>query len=141
MPFENSWESRGFYAKFRGNVTRREIEAKNRNFSSDPRSYNCLYQIFDGTEIDTFTFSEDDILKIASNDIGMGFYQKHLSVVLVGGKPEIRATYQQYLKTCQRAKMTWKFHICDTLDQAREWLRQQKSPRISNLQTASSQSM
>ncbi len=137
MPFENSWENRGFYTKFWGTVTHKEIETKNRDFSSDPRSYNCLYQIFDGTEIDAFEFAEGDLVKIASNDIGMGFYLKDLSVVLVSEKPEIQAVYQQYLKTCQLAKMTWKFHICDTVEQAREWLTQQKNSRVWNLQAAS----
>jgi|GEM_PF-1470604 len=125
MPFELSWEKHGFYSRFWGKVPKRDIEAKNRCFSNDSRSDRCSYQIFDGTDVEAFVLSKSDITAIAGNDVGLGFYLKNLSVVLIGSKPEIRDVYQQYVSTCTRLNITWKFHICDTIDQSREWLRQQ----------------
>ncbi|EDY83480.1 hypothetical protein VDG1235_3107 [Verrucomicrobiia bacterium DG1235] len=129
MPFEYSWEERGFYCRFWGEVPEWEIKAKNVNFSNDPRCDDCLYQILDGTDIDAFILPAQGITKIASNDIGMCAYLKSLSVVLVGTKPEVRDVFQQYVSTCLRMNITWKFHICETLEQARKWLKQQEKVR------------
>ncbi len=129
MPFKYIWEDRGFYSKFWGTILDRDIEIKNMYFSGmyfsgDPRSDNCRYQILDASEVEEFVLSDFEINKMASNDIGIGFYVKKFSVVLVSSKPIIRDAFQRYIQTCIRSNVTWKFHICDTLEQAREWLRQ-----------------
>lgn len=129
MPFETKWEDHGFYTKFWGVVPHSEIEAKNNVFSGDPRCDSCRYKIFDATEVEAFVFSEKDITSYASNDIGMATYLKNLSVVLVGSKAEVRRAFQCYTSTCLRVNMTWKFHLCDTLEQAREWLSKQEKRR------------
>lgn len=122
MPFENTWEDRGYYSRFWGIVPEWEIDAMNREFSNDPRCDTARYQIFDGTDIEAFAISEREIKKIASNDIGVESYLKNVSVALVGSKPEIKAAYQQYVETCQKLNKTWTFRIFDTLAEARQWL-------------------
>lgn len=124
MPFEIKWEEDGFLSRFWGNVLEKEIELKNRKFSSDTRCESSRYRIFDGTQIETFDFSIDGIAKMASNDIGMGFYLEKLKIVLIGKKPEVLDVYRKYSETCRQSGLNWEFHICSSLQQAREWLGQ-----------------
>lgn len=123
MPHENFWENRGFYSRFWGDVTVEDIEAKNIAFSSDPRCEKCRYQILDCTEVESFISTREDIVRIASNDIGMGYYLKQLSVVLVTANAEIRDTYRKYISTCLQTNLRWSFHICDTLEQANHCIK------------------
>lgn len=138
MPFETIWEKRGFYIRFWETVPDSEVMTMINRFSNDPRSDKCLYKIYDATEVEAFTSSENDIIKYASNDIGMASYLKNFSVVLIGSKAEIRKAFRLYISTCLRVNMTWRFHICDTLDQAREWLTQQDESREADLGSNSS---
>lgn len=133
MPFEHTWENHGFYATFWGKVTEREIETKNVHFSNDRRCEKSEYQIFDGSGIDTFELSDQDITKMASNDIGMGFYLKRFSVVFVSTKPGFRKAIEQYISICQRSGLSWKFHICNSLPQARAWIKRQKKQETTTL--------
>lgn len=126
MPFEYSWEQNGFYSKFWGTVPNNEIESKNFYFSNDSRCDKSQYQILDGSEIESFSLSSDDITKMASNDIGMGFYLKEFSMVFVCPKPEVRKVIETYISTCERSDIPWTYHICDTLPQARAWLKRRK---------------
>lgn len=125
MPFEYTWEKYGFYSRFWGNVTLREIEAKNRHFSNDLRCDSCLYQIIDGTDIESFILPSYGIKDMASNDIGMNFYKKNLSVILVSSKPQVQETFQRYVKICQEMNVNWKFHLCNSIEQATNWIGEQ----------------
>lgn len=127
MPFELSWEKHGLYSRFWGVVHEWEIAAKNVSFSNNPRCNDCSYQIFDGTDIESFSLSEYGLMDIASNDIGMGFYIKNLSLILISPKAEIKDVYREYISICLRADTPWRFHICDTLPQARQWLKKIES--------------
>lgn len=137
MPFETKWDEREFYTRFWGEVLDSEIERKNKVFSGDPRCEKCYYKVFDATEVEAFLFSENDITKYASNDIGMSAYVRNLSVVLIGSKTEVRSVFQRYVSTCLRVHINWKFHLCDTLEQAREWINQQEKRRLKVLVTTS----
>lgn len=129
MPFRYNWEKNGFYSKFWGEVLNWEIEVKNMYFSNDPRCDKCHYQIIDASEVEAFALSEIDITKMASNDIGMGFYLKNFSVAIVCATPEVQAAFQKYISICLPSKMTWTYHICDTLEEANAWLEQQSEKR------------
>lgn len=124
MPFETHWEEHGVYNRFWGEVTDTEIEAKNREFSADVRCGKSRYRIFDGTDIQSLNLSKHAITDFACIDIGMCFYLKNLSIVLVGTSHEVRKMHREYVSICQRVDVTWKFQICDTLEQGRAWLEQ-----------------
>lgn len=126
MPFEYKWEKDGFHSRFWGTVLEEEIDLKNRKFSTNPRCGSSRYQIFDGSGIDKFKLSVDGIAKMATNDIGMGFYLRDFSVVLVGSKPNVVATYRQYIEYCRIGGLRWDFHVCKSLEDARLWLDPQK---------------
>lgn len=132
MPFEYRWEDRGFHSRFWGRVTDEDIELKNRKFSSNSRCSGCAYQIFDGSGIEALELSVDGIAKMASNDIGMGFYLKRFSVALIGSKPEVIIAFEKYIETCRQANLGWSFHICRTLADAREWLEDQQHKAVAN---------
>ncbi|MDQ8198875.1 hypothetical protein QEH56_11980 [Pelagicoccus enzymogenes] len=136
MPFETKWEPNGFYARFWGDVRIDEIAAKNRHFSNSPRSDKAHYQIFDGSEITSIVLPPNGINEIASHDIGMGYYMKNLSVIHIGSNPEVREFYERYISTCLRLNLTWKFQICQTLEQARTWIQQQEKRREEELEQA-----
>lgn len=125
MPYETFWENHTFHTRFWGNVTLEEMEAKNIAFTSDPRCERCRYQILDCTEVESFISTREEIVQIASNDIGMGYYLKQLSVVLISSDAEIRNTYRKYISTCLQTNLRWHFHICDTLEKANQWIEQQ----------------
>ncbi|MDQ8181979.1 hypothetical protein [Pelagicoccus sp. SDUM812005] len=129
MPLETKWETHGFYARFWGTVTLADIETKNRTFSNSPLSDHCHYQIFDGSEIESFDLPANGIVEMASHDIGMGSYLRGLSVIHIASRPEVREVYQKYISLCLRLNLSWKFHICNNLEQARSWLSQQEKRR------------
>ncbi|MBC2606593.1 hypothetical protein [Pelagicoccus albus] len=126
MPFEISWEKQGFHIRFFGHITEKELQAKNWGFSNNPRCNSCSYQIVDGSKIESIELSDLEITYLASNDVGMDFYLRNIYVVLVGSHPELKRIYRQYVSTCLKTDMSWKYHICDTVEQARSWLTESK---------------
>ncbi len=133
MPFEYTWEQNGFYSKFWGTVLNKEIESKNFYFSNDSRCDKTQYQILDGSKIETLSLTDDDITKMASNDIGMGFYLKKFSMVFVCPNPDVRSVFEKYISTCERSGIPWTYHLCDTLPQARAWLKRRKKQETNTL--------
>jgi len=122
MPYTKDWEAEGVVTTFFGNVNIEEVINADKEFYEDPRSDTSKYQITDFTGIIPESANDTDIQIIAAFDAGSSVSIPLLKVALVTDDQHVKSLCEKYIYYSQRLNSTWKFKICDNIQNAREWV-------------------
>lgn len=66
MPYQITWESRGVYGKFQGDLSSGEFFAAIQSIISDLRFPSAAYRLYDFSEVSGVQLSEDDIRTLSA---------------------------------------------------------------------------
>ena len=122
MPYTKDWETEGVVTTFFGTVSIEEVIRADIEFYEDPRSDNSKFQITDFSGIIPESANDADIQKIAAFDAGSSMSIPLLKVALVTDDQHIKSLCEKYIHYSQRLNSTWKFKICEDMQNAREWV-------------------
>lgn len=122
MPLEETWEEKGLYWKFAGDVTGDEILRALLRRDMDCRFRGMHYLIVDFGEIDAYSVSEDETLKVAEYDAELEGLAPGLRVAIVSEREEVFQRTGVY--NDENVDTSWKIELFSELTAARAWVMQ-----------------
>lgn len=119
MPFELTWEPRGVYRRYHGDIT---IAERTRSFEvicGDARFDNLRYSITNYLDVATYEIDPADTEVIAAMHIAPLRTNPRIVIAAVAVEPRIVATIEHFIAL---GFVTSPFRIFPTLDEARRWV-------------------
>jgi hypothetical protein len=119
MPYRLTWEPKGVYRQYLGDVTIRERRASFDAICGDPRYDDLRYSITDYLSVGRYEITSDATLEIAAMHIAPLVTNPRIVIAAVATRPDIVAAIQEFIgHGLTRAP----YRIFDTLDAARHWV-------------------
>ena len=122
MPYQTRWENEGFFADFSGEVSSREIEAVNNEFTGSPDFDTVRFALWDMSCVERLVVTEADIETAAATDKGASVVRRTLRGAIVVPEGRVREIVEQYLAVSSELENTWDTRLFDDIDSARRWL-------------------
>lgn len=129
MPVDISWEPRGVYRRYWGDVTIAERRASLERIFADPRFDELLYTITDYREAVGYEISPEATAEIVALHVGPVHTNPRLHMAAVVTEPRIVQAIREFIALDTTGTP---YRIFDDLDAARAWvarLRRLPSPR------------
>ncbi len=125
MPYEETWEEKGLYWKFTGEVTGYEVLRALLKRDMDCRFRGSRYLIVDFSSIDAFHMVDDEVVKVAEYDSELEGLAPGLKVAIVTEREAVflkAAVYNQ-----ETVDTSWQVRIFSVIDDARQWVDQSET--------------
>jgi hypothetical protein len=119
MPFELSWESRGVYRRYVGNVTADERRRSFELICADPRFDALRYAITDYLGVEQYEISDDNTLEIAALHIAPLVTNPAVCLAAVAVDERVVAAIEAFIAL---QLITQPYRIFATVDAARAWI-------------------
>jgi hypothetical protein len=120
MPHEVTWEKRGVWFRFYGDVPFEEIEKAYGGFNADSRFDNQRYLIVDFSDAGKMVFPKEEMEDIIAMDKIAAQTNPYLNAAMVAKIPEILEVASLYANNSP-----WNAKAFDKLEDARIWINEQ----------------
>jgi hypothetical protein len=120
MAYKITWEENGMLIKWTGLITASDNIMANGEFYGNNKFDTSRYQICDFSGVEFEDFTEKQIRIISELELKASNWNKNLKVVHITKDAEIIKNIKLYEKKLENSG--WKFHICDTMEEARKWV-------------------
>lgn len=120
MSYEITWEARGVYWKYFGNVSSVEVLKSNEDIYGDERFDTLRYQIADFSNVEAFDADERAIRKVAAMDRIAARSNSQILVALVTDTEHVVQVLKLY--EVETANSPWSVGIFRSLEDARRWI-------------------
>jgi hypothetical protein len=121
MPFETIFEDQGIFWKMSGVVNSDDINEVNKILYGHPDFDVLRYIIFDYTEADDFQMEVPEVIKVAAMDGAAALTNPKIRIAIVTQNENLLKAIQVFNNF--RGGHPWETKVCDTVDEAREWLQ------------------
>jgi hypothetical protein len=119
MPVELTWESRGVYRRYFGDVTARERYRSFDQICADPRFDDLRYVITDYLAVRSYEISDDDTPQIAALHVAPMRTNPNIVIAAVVVDEQIIAAIRHFISL---RFITQPYEIFSTLPEARAWI-------------------
>jgi len=116
------WEGEGVFLHFSKTLDLGDITRCNDEMYKDARLDNADYQIWDFTEVENIKMDADEAKVPAVIDKGASVSIPNLKIALVAINEDVIELCYQYIETSTKLHSTWKFQVCQKLEDARNWI-------------------
>jgi len=120
VPHEISWEERGVWWRFYGNVPLEEIQKVDSDFDGDPRFDNQKYVIVDFSGTERIELPEEEVELFAAMDRAAAGSNPYLHIAIVAKTEEIKELASLYA-----ANSPWVTKFFENMDDCRSWINEQ----------------
>lgn len=120
MPYRLTWEPRGVYRQYYGDVTIRERRASFDAICGDARYDDLRYAITDYLSVDAYQVTSEATLEIAAMHVAPLVTNPRIVIAAVATRPDIVATIQDFIS---HGLTSAPYRIFGTLDEARHWIQ------------------
>jgi hypothetical protein len=120
IPEEETWEGKGLYWKFSGEVTGERILRALLKRDMDCRFRGMSYMIVDFSSVEKYVISVDDTLKVAEYDTELDGLAPGLRIAIVTTRDEILESTELYKQNT--VGTSWEVGIFPELSVARNWV-------------------
>jgi len=120
MPYRLTWESRGVYRQYYGDVTIRERRASFDAICGDARYDDLRYAITDYLSVDAYQVTSEATLEIAAMHVAPLVTNPRIVIAAVATRPDIVAAIQDFIS---HGLTSAPYRIFGTLDEARHWIQ------------------
>lgn len=122
MPYKISWEQRGVYRHYYGDVTLVERRASLQAISSDHRFDELRYALSNYLDVQAYEVTPASTAELAALHIGPMFTNPQLRIVAVAQRPDILAAIADFQR---HGFIKAPYHVFPTLPEARDWIATQ----------------
>ena len=119
MPYELTWENRGVYRKYYGDVTIAQRRASLNEICRDPRFDSLLYSITDFLEVDAYEFTAEASAELAALHVGPLITNRRLIMAAVAVRPDLLAAIQAFM---DHKFTSTAYRVFPTVGEARDWI-------------------
>jgi hypothetical protein len=119
MPYRLTWEPRGVYRQYFGDVTIHERRASLDAICGDARFDDLRYSITDYLAVDAYQVTTESTLELAAMHIGPLATNPRIVIAAVATRPDIVAAIQEFIG---HGLATVPYQVFGTLDEARQWV-------------------
>jgi hypothetical protein len=119
MPYRLTWEPKGVYRQYYGDVTIRERRASFDAICGDARYDGLRYSITDYLSVGAYEITSDATLEIAAMHIAPLVTNPRIVIAAVATRPDIVAAIQEFIG---HRLIRAPYRIFDTLEHARHWV-------------------
>ena len=124
MAFSITWEDTGVHVKLYGTLTQQDVLDSDYALYSHPQYDASLYCIWDTSDVDEMTATMEDASISAAMDSSAARYTHSRKIALIAKRDEITNFLNAYVKESKKVNQNWEFEIFDSLESARDWLKQ-----------------
>lgn len=119
MPYRLTWEPKGVYRQYHGDVTIRERRASLDAICGDARFDDLRYSITDYLAVGAYEVTRESTLEIAAMHIAPLATNPRIVIAAVATRPDIVAAIQEFIG---HGLTSAPYRVFGTLDEARHWL-------------------
>lgn len=119
MPYRLTWEPKGVFRQYYGDVTIRERRASFDAICGDPRYDDLRYAITDYLSVDAYQVTSDATLEIAAMHVAPLVTNARIVIAAVATRPDIVGAIREFIG---HGLIPAPYRIFDTLDEARRWV-------------------
>jgi hypothetical protein len=119
MPYRISWEHRGVYRQYLGDVTIAERRKSFDAIASDPRFDNLRYTITDYLDVGAYEITAEATMEIAALHTGPLATNPRIAMAAVVHRPDITAAITDFIN---HGFTTVPYRIFPTVAEARAWI-------------------
>ena len=119
MPYTLSWEPRGVYRRYLGDVTMAERAHSLERICADPRFDDLCYTITCYLDVQAYEATPDGTRDVAAMHIGPLFTNPRIIMAAVAVRPDILAYIEAFTAT---GFVRQPYRVFDTLREARAWI-------------------
>lgn len=120
MPYRLTWEPRGVYRQYFGDVTIQERRASLDAICADPRFDELRYAITDYLAVEGYEVTSESTLEIAAMHIGPLATNPRIVIAAVATRPDIVGAIQEFIG---HGLTSAPYRVFATLDEARRWVK------------------
>jgi hypothetical protein len=119
MPYRLTWEPKGVYRQYHGDVTIRERRASLDAICGDSRFDDLRYTITDYLSVGAYEITSDATLEVAAMHVAPLVTNPRIVIAAVATRPDIVAAIQEFIG---HGLIRAPYRIFPTLDEARRWV-------------------
>jgi len=119
MPYRLTWEPKGVYRRYFGDVTIQERRASLDAICGDARFDDLRFAITDYLAVEAYQVTSESTLEIAAMHIGPLATNPRIVIAAVATRPDIVAAIQDFIG---HGLTSVPYRVFDTLDEARRWV-------------------
>lgn len=119
MPYRLTWESKGVYRRYYGDVTIRERRASFDAICGDARYDDLRYSITDYLDVDAYEITHEATLEIAAMHVAPLVTNPRIVIAAVATRPDIVAAIEEFIG---HRLTSAPYRIFPKLDDARRWV-------------------
>ena len=122
MTYSITWDKKIAFCKFSGEVSGQELVECNMSMYGNPNFDNTKFQVFDMLNATKFTFTRNDVIKVAAFDRAAAKIWPRMKCALVSTNQialELSNVYQNEIHNSP-----WEGKSFQTIDDALEWFSQ-----------------
>ena len=119
MAYTLTWEPKGVYWKYTGNVSGKEIIKASTEIYGDPRFDNLKYKLADFTDVELIEISNEEIKLITFQHSASAKSNANIKNAIVIDSGDERAKlFADYLMN----ESAWEVRVFDHLEEANQWV-------------------
>ena len=119
MPYKLTWEPRGVYRQYRGDVTIAERLESFEVICADRRFDDLRYAITDYLEVDAYEVTTESTAEMAALHVGPLFTNPRILIAAVAIRPDILAAIRDFIG---HGFTNAPYCVFPTVDAARRWV-------------------
>jgi hypothetical protein len=119
MAHDVSWEERGVWFRFYGDVPFEEIHKAYSGFNGDSRFDTQRYLIVDFSGAEKIVFPEEEMKNIVAMDTIAALSNPYLNAAMVANTPEIKKVASLYA-----TNSPWDSKVFNNIEDARTWIKE-----------------
>ena len=121
MKYNVTWEKKGVYVDYYGEIENKDIECAHFELNNDGRFYDCDYLVLDISKCDLSKVSVPNLTLVIGTDLGAAATNQSLKVAMIATNPIGIDKASSYIEKNKSIGTPWEFKLLSSRDEAREW--------------------